>query len=408
MDPEVVLPLEPSVNDYLILAASRSPSLKSAFYRWESALEKSGYAGALPNPRFSYTYFAVPVETRVGPQNQKFALRQAFPWFGTLGARKDRALEAANAAYEKFEGEKLMLFYRVKAAYYDYYYLGREIAITEENFQLLRFWESVARAKYTVGLTQHPDVIKAQVELGKLEDRLQTLQEMVGPAIARLRAVVALPDAMQFPAPRSISVREVELERDSVLSHSLAHNPDLMALDHLIERERAEVRLAGKSSWPGLMLGMDYIDTSPAAVPGVPESGKDAVMVSVGLSLPIWFGANAARRGEAKAGLLGAEHNYADARNRLVAVVERTLFQHDDALRKMRLYRDGLIPKAEQSLNANYTAYQAGELDFLNVLDSQRELLEFQLLFERSQSDLAVRRAELEMIMGRELPVPEE
>ena len=61
------------------------------------------------------------------------------------------------------------------------------------------------------------------------------------------------------------------------------------------------------------------------------------------------------------------------------------------------------MPKAEQSLNANYTAYQAGETDFLNLLDAQRQLLDFQLQFERSRSNLAIRRAELEMISGTDL-----
>jgi outer membrane protein TolC len=66
------------------------------------------------------------------------------------------------------------------------------------------------------------------------------------------------------------------------------------------------------------------------------------------------------------------------------------------------------VPKAEQSLNANYTAYQAGETDFLNLLDAQRQLLDFQLLYERSRSNLAISRAEIEMITGETLPLPEE
>ena len=74
-------------------------------------------------------------------------------------------------------------------------------------------------------------------------------------------------------------------------------------------------------------------------------------------------------------------------------------------MRKIRLYRDGLVPKAEQSLNANYTAFQAGETDFLNLLDAQRQLLDFQLQYERSKSSLAVKRAEIEMVTGLPLSV---
>jgi outer membrane protein TolC len=62
-----------------------------------------------------------------------------------------------------------------------------------------------------------------------------------------------------------------------------------------------------------------------------------------------------------------------------------------------------LVPKAEQSLNATYSAYQAGEIDFLNVLDAQRQLLNFQLTVAHERTRLATRRAQLEMLSGTEL-----
>jgi outer membrane protein TolC len=380
--------------------------LKAVFYQWNSVLEQSGYTGALPDPWFSYAYFIENVETRVGPQNQAFRLRQPFPWFGTLGAKKDITLKAANAAYQKFESEKLKLFYQVKSAYYEYYYLGRDIAITRENLALLTFWESVARAKYRVALKQHPDVIKAQVELGKLEDRLSTIEDMVEPVVARLRAVMNLPDSVQLAVPSEIAIEEVTVHRDSVFAQVLANNPDLKSLQHLIDKDYAARRLAGKLSLPSFFVGVDYIDVGPAVNPGLPDSGKDAWMASVGVSLPIWFGANKARKKEAEAQYRRAQNTYADAQNRLYAFTERILFEYDDALRKTRLYRDGLIPKAEQSLNAHYTAYQAGETDFLNLLDAQRQLLDFQLQHERSRSNLAIKRAEIEMVTGTSLPTP--
>ena len=53
-----------------------------------------------------------------------------------------------------------------------------------------------------------------------------------------------------------------------------------------------------------------------------------------------------------------------------------------------------------QSLNTSYTTYQAGKLDFLNVLDAQRRLLEFQLQLERARADLGIRAAALETLTG--------
>lgn len=392
------------LEDYLAYAAEQSPALKAAFYEWRSLLKKSGYAGALPDPSFSYTYYIQSVETRVGPQEHAFHLRQSVPWFGTLGAKKDITLQASDAAYQKFEAERLKLDYEVKSAYYEYYYLGREITITRENLELLTFWESVARAKYRVALKQHPDVIKAQVELGKLEDRLRTVEDMVDPVVARLRAATSLPDTLDLPVPDHIDVEEAAVDHDSVLAQVLDNNPDLKSMFHMIGKEEASKRLAGKMTWPDLFVGVDYILTGEAANPALVDSGKDPFMVTAGITLPIWFGASSARRDEAEAGYRKAQNAYLDARNQLTAVAKRMVFEYENALRKMRLYRDGLVPKAEQSLNVNYTAYQGGETDFLNVLDAQRQLLDFQLQQERSKTDLATNRARIEMITARPFP----
>ncbi len=399
----IVIDSSSTLDDYLAHAALSSPSLKAAFYSWQAALAKTNYAGALPDPIVSFGYFIENVETRVGPQNQKMSLKQSIPWFGTLGAKTDIANESAKVAYRKYQAEKLRLFYSVRAAYYDLFYLGRDIAITQDNFELMTFWESVALTKYKVALKKHADLIKAQVELGKLEERLLTLREKIAPSKARLRAVANLPESSQIPIPSSIDIIEIEIDAALVLTEAMNSNPNLKAQLHLIDREIAAVSLAGKSSRPNFTIGLDYIATGEALNPALDDSGKDPMIVGVGFSLPIWFGKNRAKKEEAKAKLQSAKYRYADSKNQLAAIVENSVFKYSDALRKTRLYRDGLIPKAEQALNASYTAYQASETDFLNVLDAQRQLLAFQSSFERAVADLATRRAQIEMITGKEL-----
>lgn len=390
-----------TLNDYIALAVKRSPALRSAYYNWTSSVEKSKYAGSLREPVFSYGRFIESIETRVGPQEQRFSLRQSYPWFGTLSAKERMSYQGAEAAYQKFEAERLRLFYEVKSAYYEYYYLGRDITLTRENMELLKFWESVVRTKFKVNLKQHPDVIRAQVELGKLEDRLQSLRDKTRPAAARLRAALNLPPSTELPIPHVLHLQERALVRGAVQQALLEQNPDLNSLRHVLAMEEEGVRLAKKSYFPSLTFGVDYIQTGEALDPAMEGSGKDAWMVTVGVKLPIWLGKNKAITREAQAKRAGAEYKLADAKNQLTALGERVKFEYDDALRKVKLYRDGLVPKAEQSLNASYTAYQAGELDFLNVLDAQRQLLDFQLELERSMSDLGIKQAELEMITGK-------
>jgi cobalt-zinc-cadmium efflux system outer membrane protein len=390
-----------TLDDYLALAVKRSAALRGAYYDWAAAVERSKYAGSPPEPVFSYGRFIENVETRVGPQEGRFSLKQSYPWFGTLAAKEEVASEAAEAAYQRFEAERLRLFYEVKSAYYEYYYLGRDIDLTRDNMELLKFWESVVRTKFKVALRQHPDVIRAQVELGKLEDRLLSLNDETAPVAARLRAALNIPSSIELPIPAVVRLQESELAGDAVRRALLDYNPGLRSMRHGVAMEEAGVRLARKSYFPTLTFGVDYIQTGEALNPASPGSGKDAWMVGVGVKLPIWLGANRARTREAQARRMEAEYRLVDAEDKLAARGERVKFEYDDALRKIRLYRDGLVPKAEQSLNASYAAYQAGELDFLSVLDAQRELLNLQLQLERASSDLGIRGAELEMLTGK-------
>ena len=101
-----------TLDEYLLIAMKRNPGLKSAYYRWIADLSTSGYAGSLPDPMLTYGYFMESVETRVGPQEQRFSLRQSFPWFGTLGAKEDIAFARSQASYRKFEAARLLLFFR--------------------------------------------------------------------------------------------------------------------------------------------------------------------------------------------------------------------------------------------------------------------------------------------------------
>jgi len=205
------------LSDYLTYAALNNPGLEAAFNRWKAVLERVPQVKSLPDPRFKYRYFIEQVETRVGAQKQAFGIAQMFPWFGKLELRGNAAGEAAGAARQRYEAAKLKLFFQVKDAYYEYYYLARAIAIVEENIQLVKNFESVVRTRYKVAAGRHPDVIRAQVELGKLEDRLKTLQDLRGPIVAKLNAALNRPAEASLPWPKQIEEESVSFTDQELL-----------------------------------------------------------------------------------------------------------------------------------------------------------------------------------------------
>ncbi len=399
------LPVSPALEDYVRYALARSPVLEAAYRNWQAAMEQIPQASALPDPRLSYRYYLQEVETRVGPQDWAMGLSQTFPWFGKRGLRADIAAEEAAAAWYSFQARKAAVVRAVKDAYYELYYLKRAIRVTERARDLVEHLEAVARTRYSSGAVEHADVIRAQVELGTLEDQLHALRELHEPLAARLNAALNRPATAELRCALNIDDATLEAPPQRVVAALEELNPELLALGRQAESRARAVELAGKAFYPDITLGLDYIDTDSARMSGVRGSGEDPVIASVSINVPIWRASYRAGERQRRAQHRAALAERDQRANTLMARVKMVLFRYRDADRKAGLYRDTLLPKATQSLQATEAAYRAGKGSFLDLVEAERVLLEFELTRERAVTDRAQRLAELEMLLGGTLPV---
>ena len=392
-----------SLDDYVLYAMLNNPGPRAAFDRWKAALDRVGPAQTLPDPRFTYANYVREVETRVGAQEHKFGLAQTFPWFGKLDLQGDIALQAAHAEQQRYEAAKLDLMYRVKNIYYEYAYLAEAIEITKDNLTLLTYLEGVARTKYKSGAGLQSAVIKTQVELGKLEDRLHSLQDLMKPMVTKLNMALNRPSNMPLPVPKGLPQEKPAFVDDDLFSLLRENNPNLKAFDYMTTKEDLAIQLAGKNYFPDMTLGVDYIDTASRTDANPVDNGKDPIVAMLSINLPIWQKKYDAIKSEARARRRAVVREKKEKENSLIADLEVALFGLRDADRKIDLYRDTLLPKAEQSVKVTELAFAADKAPFLDMIDSQRILLGFQLEHQRALADRAQRVAEIEMLTGGEM-----
>lgn len=387
-----------AVAAYVALAVSRNVGIKAALADVSAALARAPQASALPEPRLGLTHYLQSVETRVGPQQRAFSISQSFPWFGTLSLKGDVERRRAAAMQAGLDETILEVMAQAASAYHEIGYLEEAIAITGRHIGLLTQWESIARARYEADAGLYADVIKSQVELGVLGDRLRELVDRRRPLVAMLNALLDRPADAVVEATLPATFTIGEIDRDALVERMLAANPRLLAWDHRAEAAAAGEKLAGKTGLPSFSLGLNYIQTGRSRFDGVPDSGTDAVTASLSVNLPIWRGKYDAASREAAGRFRSARASRREAQNRLVAELERALFDYRDAGRKWDLYATTLLPKARQSLGAVRAAYEAGESGFLDVIDAERLLLEFELSRARALADALVREARIEQL----------
>ena len=407
-DKSPVIDENATLSDYLVYGAMNNPELQAAFHRWKASLERIPQVRALPDPRFTYVYFIREVETRAGSQEQRASLSQLFPWFGKLDLRGDIAFKESEAERHRFEAAKYKLFFDIRKAYYEYYYLGQSIAVTEENLELLKYLEEIARARLRVANEAAKDLSKVQVELGKLDDRLKELRTMRPSLIAKLNESLNLPPETFLPFPRSIPHENIDLSDEVLIEWIRSKSPELKALKAKILGAKKAVKLAKKEYFPDITLGVESTDTEDNGVKGFKDSGKDAYAASLSLNVPIWYKKYRAGEREAQERLAYARKDYKSRANSLFADLKRITFGLRDSERRISFYHDTLIPITEHSLLMTQQAYQFGEGEFLDVIDTQRSLLEFNLAYERALTDNALWLAELEKLVGTKIPRKDE
>jgi len=389
-----------NLEDYLEFAALNNASLEAAFEQWKASVEKIPQAKALPDPKFTYSYFIKEVETRTGPQRQKLSIIQTFPWFGIIEAGSDAVSAEAKAAYKQYEGTKLDLFFQVKYSFYEYYYLGRAIEIAGQNLELLRHFEEVARTRYTTSSGSHPDIIRAQIELAFIENKLKSLEELQVPVVTSLNSILNRKTDSFLPWPEKIQFKPVKIDRETVIDKLIENNPQLQAMDYEVIAAKARIEIAKRKSYPNFNIGLDWIQTDDAQATGIRDTGKDPIIAMFSINLPIWTESYKAAELETRAKMRSISAKKVQNQNDLIAKLEKTLYEFEDTIRKIDLYEDVLIPKAKEMLEASEIAYKAGTVDFLSLIDAQRSLLEFELSYVRSITENLQKTAEIEMLTG--------
>jgi outer membrane protein, heavy metal efflux system len=403
------LPEAATLDDYLHFAVRHSPSLEAAFNEWRAALERVPQARSLPDPQLSFGYVVSQIDDRSSPRGETYRLSQMFPWFGKLRLRGGIALEEALAAEQRFEAERWNLFNRVAQAYYEFYYLDRSIDIVQSNLELARHLEQVARARFRADAPQQ-DVIRAQVELGRIDDRLRNLEDLRGPVRAALNAALGRPAEAQLPPPPRTDELIIEpmpaLAPDAEwIALARETSPELQALRHRLAGRQDGIALARRNRFPDVMLGVEYGRNADARMAMMDGGGTDMLMGMVSINLPIWFGKYGAAINEAEALFESSRQQLDNRQLQIESELKRALYAFRDAERKADLYGNTLLPLARQSLRVTEASYRAGDAQasFLDLIDSQRVLLEFELALERARTERFQRLAEIERLMGRSL-----
>lgn len=397
------------LEDLIRQALQRNPSLLQALARYRSALQRVPQVTSLPDPMLSFTQFVRSVETRVGPQLNSVALSQKFPWFGKLDVQGQSALKEAAALYQDYQARQREVIAQIKVAFYDLAYVDRATQIARQEQTLLEQYEAMAQARYAAGQGLQQAVIKIQAEITKIMNRLLLLDRQRVSLSARLNTLADRPPETSLPPTAWVMLPQPSLDLQELYGLGERHRQELKAAMARVEASEKKVELAGKSFWPDITLSAGFINVGDRGDPaGIllppPDNGKNAYNFSIGINLPIQRKKYRAEVAEATETLIARRKGYLDLRNEMEFSIRDQVIRLETLREQINLFDRVLIPQAEEALRSTESAYQTGQAAALDLLDSERVLLEVRLINARYQADFLQALAALERALGTRFP----
>ena len=392
-----------SIDGYVGYAVEHNPELRAQYAEWEASVDGIDAMRALPDPQLRYTLYVRHIETRVGPQRHKFGFTQAFPWPTELTAGAASASLAAQSAERRLDAGTLNVVRRVATAYWRIWLVDRTKEVLGDQKKLLDAVEEAARARLEVGNVSLADLTQVSLSRSRIVDSLQGLDEQRRQHEARLREALSVTSATELPIRADEPRVMLPGEREAALRDAARNNPRVTSLELMARSKEEAADRAFAEGLPGFSLGLDWIETGAAQNAGVPDSGKDAVQIHFGVSVPLWRHVYTAKEAKAHSESRALLARRDAAEDDAVAATDTALSEVRDAFRRVRLYRDTLLPQAETVIESALGGYQVGEVSLPSVLIAQRDLLELQLALLRAQADHAIAWAQLEEIVGRKI-----
>lgn len=254
------------------------------------------------------------------------------------------------------------------------------------------------------------DVLRLQVQIKALESDLQQMEVDMRPLLVRFNQLLGRDKSETVNIENQLESQKEWGWEVAVLEQILETNPMLLMLEKegLAYQKQGEMaKLEGK---PMFGLGLNYMVFSPRAETGVPGGmgsmdympagmGGNMVMPMATMTLPIYRKKFKSMEAESKLYWEANERQKEDLQRNLETEFETILAYIKDADRKIRLLAEQ-IELTEQTLELSVTAYATEGNSFEEILNIQRELLDFRLNLLNTRIDRELGFAKLETLIG--------
>ena len=382
------------------LALSSDYSVLAIKARSQSMAELSVAVEKLPDPQLKLGFANLPTDTfNLGQEAMTQAVigvRQMFPRGHTRSLSSELMGESVARIDAEVEDRKYKVVLAVREEYTRVYLHQQRQIILQQSLVVFTDLAEITRDYYATGRAHQQDVVQAQLELSKVEERLSRIGQQEEEARARLAEWIGA-DAYRDLAPQWPPIAQPAPAAQ--IKTELLNHPRLRAWQHEIAKSRASEEIARQAYKPGFAVDLAYGGRGGQNPNGTDRA--DFLSVFVTMDIPL-FTKN--RQDRVLASSIADTSATEYVRNDIFRSMKARVDQYTATLTRERerldLYKEFLLPQAAFNAEAAFEAYQDAVDDLTTLMRARIGEYELKLSHAALRADETITRARLLYLQG--------
>ncbi len=383
------------LEDVLREALAANPALARATTLVAAQRAHVSQVGVLPDPSLTVSWMGNPEPFEVmdnDPSSYRgITVMQMVPLGGKRALQREVAHKDVAVEEVSESAARRNLITEARSAFFDYYYYGAALEITERNHQRLTQLAEIAEARYRVGKAMQQDILRAQLEISMLLQRTAALRQQQLTVAGRLNTLMGRPATA--PLPPAAEPTPSLLPSIDTLAPAAEANDLMLARElRMGERESAALALSRKDSVPDLNVGYMYQQRT-----GLP----DMYGMQFTVNLPAFHRQRLQQEvAEGELRVRAARQGQQARRLELSYELQQDYSAAQTAKAMLDLYDQAILPQAELARESAQASYTVGNVDFLTVLTSYTAIYSYQLDYQRQRADYEIAVARIHGLTG--------
>lgn len=367
-----------TLDDLTRIALERNPRLAAAAFAVDAARGQALQAGLYPNPTVGVNLDEL--GDRTGPKgvNTLPLVSQEIVTGGKLKLARAVACKEVDQATLTLQSQRYAMLAEVRSSYFDVLALQRRITLLNEMLKLADQSLEQTNKLLNANLVARLDLVQLEVERERLRMEEETARRELPPALRKLAAVVG---AGGSPSEQIIGTLDLPLpnyDLDRTRDVVVTIHPEIRSAQLGVEKARLKLRREQAQPIPNVTVGAGYVRQN--------QNQSDDWTIGVSVPIPVW-NRNQGNIATAVAQVSEATQSVGKVENELSERVATAFREFYSARQRADRYRESILPRAKETYDLSFKAYQGGQFEYLRVLEAQRAVTQANLDYIRALAD---------------------